>query len=866
MVVDGATPGEEQSPKTAISSSSSRLGLLQCPNAKSLGWGSRPSGNVVAAAEAVTDNSGNLQGGSREGPIVSNLPMATKADEVFVSVSTRNKTSKPSALEPSTSFANDEVGADAIIDVLPSKDKPGLGEKSSRKRPRVSISGTSKQAVDIESSAKGSFHDAENVSISEPSSSTKHNLPHVSVKLDCEQRIDSSSVGSCQILTITYHAEDDDVNNTLPFSPTTVVGTISGRAKIDLLPTFSETTHDTKMDASSCGEEVQHTSILSLDIFGYRISQQTLSSSNDNHIIINRPSWMNSLPISVVHESSKNNHTERSTTRSVLRVRIQSIVDDSSVKVRNSSSGDDGDCYYSAYPQQSYNIRILPSTGIYPGNYIAAGSGVCTVLESWKHTLDKIIYGIADDSNSHANGGSTTNNDNKLSENNDIILLCGAKGVGKSNLLRYSTNRLLTASRATLPTEPGVSRVAILDLDCGQAELSPPGVLSLTIMSKPLLSDPPVHMICGGSCDHYGRKIKDNNPIDEEDFFKHEASYFFGETSSKSDPDTFIQMASQLMQRYRLVVNKLGVHLPLLINTDGWVKGLGYEILCAIIGAINPGHIIQIMGNTKAKSFDMSSHHQYAHAASKNEQSQYQSRIVHIIQSFDESLFSIENDDDRCRRRSMDSRNSIGTQLATASDHRVHRLCAYFLGGYNEMINLRSSISGEDETISFHKEKGLHDPNDIIGLTLCSMAPYAVPFHSVRIYPPAALLDGITELRPLWGMQGDLMRNDVLDYLNGSIVGLCCNPDAIDLPLSNCNFGTGVPVLSCVGLGIIRSVDYSRRLFFVLTPVHPRLLTSVTSFVGGKIILPLECVYRGVYSDSFPFMSCDQLFPRFRKT
>lgn len=172
------------------------------------------------------------------------------------------------------------------------------------------------------------------------------------------------------------------------------------------------------------------------------------------------------------------------------------------------------------------------------------------------------------------------------------------------------------------------------------------------------------------------------------------------------------------------------------------------------------------------------------------------------------------------------------------------------------MIHQRSIIAGEDETISFHKERGLHDPNNIIGLTLCSMPPYAVPFHSVRIYPPSGLLDGFTEFRSLWGVHGDKTCNDVLDTLNGAIVGLCCIPDAIDLPLSSCNYGTGVPIVNCVGMGIIRSVDYSRRLFFVLTPVHPHLLKSVTSFVGGNINLPLECMYRGVHSDSFPFMSC----------
>ena len=120
----------------------------------------------------------------------------------------------------------------------------------------------------------------------------------------------------------------------------------------------------------------------------------------------------------------------------------------------------------------------------------------------------------------------------------------------------------------------------------------------------------------------------------------------------------------------------------------------------------------------------------------------------------------------------------------------------------------------------------------------------------------SGLLDSLSEIGSLWGVRGDFACSDVIDSLNGSIVGLCCGPDAVDANFSNCNAGTGVPILRCVGLGVIRSIDYSQRIFFVLTPVNHRLLVNVTSFVGGDVSLPLECVYRGVHSDSFPYLSC----------
>jgi len=778
----------EEIATTATSTSASfpqrRLGLLQCPNAQSLGWG---DGQVATTSFNGEDTNVNNNLTSKEEiSDVSSFPNSSlKAEDIVVQTT------------------NEQKEVDGIDTV-----------SSSRKRPRAA---STQQTSDEETQEAMKDGVDENDTFT---STTENKSLHLSVTLDYEKQSininsDSDSVKRSQILTITYHggmsASSDYSRIPMKDYTSTVVGTISGKAIIELLPEDSDKSVETR--------EMSET--ISVDIFGYRISQ---SIDNNNSIIINRPDeWMNSLPISVIcQHSKKSNH--QTTDPIILRIRIQSIEDDEDKNndIESTTNNNESSSYYSAYPEETYQLNVLPPNSLYPGNYLAAGSGVCTILEPWKGTLDNITAEITD---------SIMNN--KPNRTNKI-LICGAKGVGKSTLLRYATNRILSLQQP----------VAILDLDCGQAELSPPGMLTLTIISKPLLSDPPVHMVCGGSCDHYGSQS--NNA--DEDCIKHEAAYFFGDITSKADPDTYIQMASQLMRRY----NQLQAHvkqkhgsdanIPLLVNTDGWVKGLGYEILSAIIGVVNPGHIIQINGNTKAKTFDMSPSNSGS--------------LIHVIQSFDESSLPALDDDNRSCR-STDSRNSsTGPLLVSSSDHRIHRLCSYFLGGHDKMINLRSRIPvNEHEMVSFHKEKGLCDPSNIIGLTLASMRPYAVPFHSINLYPPSGLLDNISEIRPLAGMRGDLASNDVIECLNGSIVGLCTKQDTFDAPF-NCNAGSGVPTLNCIGLGIVRSVDHSRKLFFVLTPVHPQLLVNVTSLVGGNISLPLECAYRGVHADSFPFMSC----------
>merc|ERR1712224_18348 len=45
--------------------------------------------------------------------------------------------------------------------------------------------------------------------------------------------------------------------------------------------------------------------------------------------------------------------------------------------------------------------------------------------------------------------------------------------------------------------------------------------------------------------------------------------------------------------------------IPLLLNMDGWVKGIGHQILTTLIGSLRPTHLVQILGETKAQIFDL---------------------------------------------------------------------------------------------------------------------------------------------------------------------------------------------------------------------------------------------------------------------
>ena len=207
-------------------------------------------------------------------------------------------------------------------------------------------------------------------------------------------------------------------------------------------------------------------------------------------------------------------------------------------------------------------------------------------------------------------------------------VLCGAKGVGKSTCLRYTLNRLLSSK--------GSSKcVALLDCDLGQSECNMSGLISLHILSAPILC--PSH-------------LRLRTP---------ELSFFIGDTTVKADPGLFEAALNQLYERYLVlrdlytatgdvaslssylppssssdtgasclrgggsnfvasghgsaagssssssVSSRTGFSalddspfskfsLPLVVNTDGWIKSMGLEVLTTIIATTQPSHVIHL--------------------------------------------------------------------------------------------------------------------------------------------------------------------------------------------------------------------------------------------------------------------------------
>ncbi|KAK2384945.1 polynucleotide 5'-hydroxyl-kinase NOL9 [Trifolium repens] len=265
-----------------------------------------------------------------------------------------------------------------------------------------------------------------------------------------------------------------------------------------------------------------------------------------------------------------------------------------------------------------------------------------------------------------------------------ITLICGPANSGKATFSRYLLNVLFTKC----------DRVAYLDTNVGQPEFTPPAFLSLTIlhdispdMTIPCLKTP-------------------------------ERSLFFGDVSPQRDRSTYLKYICSIYDYYRkeyCTFDKGGkssrIQMPLVVNTSGWVKGVGYDVLVNMLKYICPTHVVKIGISTEnmnlpAGKFWLDGKH-------------------------DETIKLIE-----IRSACRDSLN--GTVLVQNNGRLVRdlRLMAYF----------RQCLPS-DSNISTIKE---------LAHSLTSHCPYHVPIASVKIRH----------------VQRKVISSQIFHSLNASIVGL----------------------------------------------------------------------------------------------
>lgn len=147
-------------------------------------------------------------------------------------------------------------------------------------------------------------------------------------------------------------------------------------------------------------------------------------------------------------------------------------------------------------------------------------------------------------------------------------VIAGGKSVGKSTTARYIVNKLLAKTRA----------IVFIDLDPGQAEFTPAGCISLNVVEEPLLGPN----------------------------FTHLKTPYYQLYLGSSD---VIRCLTHYLEGVKKLVDRIGEdtrlsHLPIVVNTMGFCKGIGADIINYVIKVVSPTDVIQILSRRSKNNFE----------------------------------------------------------------------------------------------------------------------------------------------------------------------------------------------------------------------------------------------------------------------
>ena len=283
--------------------------------------------------------------------------------------------------------------------------------------------------------------------------------------------------------------------------------------------------------------------------YGYvRCNNHVLSPSSPHapHQL-HSPTWLPSALLSIEHFSPPARRRAAATS-----------ADDESILLLSPSSSPH--CLHSSPdPSASYLPIAVPS--FHPlaqqsvASYARQPLAALSVPDAWRSWLEQHLAAAAAPSS---------------------FLLCGARNVGKSTLGRLVVNGLLNACR----------RVLHVELDVGQSEFTPPSMLSLTLLSAPLLSPPHCHLALPASAASSSPSAAAPQTL---------LSFHSGDVSYTQDPARYVQHAALLWRRVEEERRqRKGELLPVVINTAGWTKGVGGIVLAELVGRIAPQHVLYL--------------------------------------------------------------------------------------------------------------------------------------------------------------------------------------------------------------------------------------------------------------------------------
>ncbi|KAG0046663.1 Polynucleotide 5'-hydroxyl-kinase grc3 [Gryganskiella cystojenkinii] len=377
-----------------------------------------------------------------------------------------------------------------------------------------------------------------------------------------------------------------------------------------------------------------------------------------------------------------------------------------------------------------------------------------------------------------------------------VAVVCGGKKMGKSTFSRLIINSMLNRYR----------KVAFIECDVGQSEFTPVGMVALHVVETPALGAPFTHP---------------RQPY---------RAFFVGNSTPRDDPDYYMACIQELVRTYYREVSHTRAwaddeeedeyhsdddedeHIPLIINTQGWIKGMGYDLLLQLIHFTVPSFIFGFHSPSNGESnlpqtFFGTMKEQAALAKRNPPQFKYIAAVV------------------------LEDENNLSpfTKYHPA-DHRALALLSYFY--LKQETIAESSIT----------RGGYLNDNPVWDFTqaLVVRRPWCWDWANAK---------------GIWILFDQVPPSQILHVLNSSLVALTGDKDpspksesATAEPTSNAPnyFPLGLfpppppEHTTCHGLAIIRSIQPATRTLHLLTPIPISKLEQCNGIVKGAIHMPIH--------------------------
>ncbi|KAJ3090066.1 Polynucleotide 5'-hydroxyl-kinase grc3 [Quaeritorhiza haematococci] len=467
---------------------------------------------------------------------------------------------------------------------------------------------------------------------------------------------------------------------------------------------------------------------------------------------------------------------------------------------------------------QELSSSKLPIKGFHPMLEPSSPAPSLFIPPSWRDFVDRHILQKL---------SPTIRNDSDLlpPQNGNlppVYCFVGSRNTGKSTFSRFVTNSLLNRYR----------KVAFLECDMGQCEFTPPGMVSLHIVSNPILGPPFTHLLLG---------ISDFSPNQNSSYTVR--SHYLGATSPRQDPNTYLRSIRDLYDTYRQIVNENGSvdePIPLVINTPGWIKGMGFDLLSHFLDYVRPTIVACLEAGTP--SFDAEGN-QSLSAELKSILGQ-----MAMTNEFEEDADGEERSRESWAHAAIVRVDGLEEKMMrlkfNAADHRNLATISYFSQlkpdpTFPIFIRFTKDLAPNPELATATTSVTTMKPWWAFDEPITAWLPYCVPWKAVQV---------------------NFMHCETLYALNGSLVALIANSSTMQQPAPEGS--------TCIGLGIVRSIDRTSPstsnegspesrddevVFHVVAPLPLDQVSQVNCFArGAGVEIPMPLLVSGYETTSAP--------------